>query len=224
MTDKDNTFHPKSRWAALLGAVILAAGVAMPGQASAQLMPVVTETGKISLSVDGLGTNSASGTIDVLKPSATATVRNAAFACASRGFSNFAIPDGLVTINGTGINWGTTVPSSISSFNHLADVTAQMAAALDPLAVPAGITSFTIAEGNPINVEGCALAVIFDDPLEPVDHTAILLFGAQNIAGDTFNISLIDPINTSDPNLVLDFGLGISFGFQSGGGLGSVDN
>jgi hypothetical protein len=38
------------------------------------LQPIVTETGKISLSLDGLGTNAASGTIDVEKP-AGATVK-----------------------------------------------------------------------------------------------------------------------------------------------------
>ena len=43
---------------------------------STSLQPMVTETGKISVSVDGLGT-SGSGTIQVEKPSSGSTVRDA---------------------------------------------------------------------------------------------------------------------------------------------------
>ena len=50
------------------------------------IVPVVTETGFISLSIDGAGTNASSAIIQVDKP-AGATVRKAFMAAASRGFS-----------------------------------------------------------------------------------------------------------------------------------------
>ncbi len=195
-------------------ALTLVAGLiafAVPGQqAHAQLVQVLSETGKIFLSVDGLGTTGGTGTIDVLKPSTNATVRTARFICATVG--SFVIPDGGVTINGVGVTWSITVPSSINFNNQLADVTAQMAAALNPAS--AGLTAFTIVENEPLKIDGCTLAVIFDDPAETLDHTAILLFGAQSTGGDTFNISLGTAIDLSNPNLVLDFGLAISFSGQ----------
>jgi hypothetical protein len=46
----------------------------------------------------------------------------------------------------------------------------------------------------------------------------VLLFGAQDIAGDTFAIGLAEPIDKSDPNLVLNMSLGISYGYQQFGG------
>lgn len=59
------------------------------------IVPVVTETGFISLSMDGLGTNSASGTIQVEKP-AGATVRSAYMAAASTGWSFRKLVNGEV--------------------------------------------------------------------------------------------------------------------------------
>jgi hypothetical protein len=49
-----------------------------------------------------------------------------------------------------------------------------------------------------------------------VSNTIVLLFGAQNVAGDTFAIGLAEPIDTSDPDLVLNLSLGISFSAQPG--------
>src|SRR5687767_10212789 len=50
------------------------------------IVPIVRETGRVSLSVDGLGTTAGSGLIQVNKP-AGATVRGAYLAAASTGFS-----------------------------------------------------------------------------------------------------------------------------------------
>src|SRR3990172_5653735 len=147
--------------------------------------PVVTETGLISLSVDGDGTNNASGTIQVNKPDG-ATVRSAYFAAASTGFWGYSIPDGGVQIDGTGVNWDMTEASSISSYNHWADVTDMVKAKID--AAAAGLVDFTITESITGRVDGEILAVIFDDPNQTTTNTIVLLFGAQNINGDTFAI------------------------------------
>jgi len=177
--------------------------------------PVVTETGNITLSVDGNGTNDASGTIQVNKPPG-ATVRSAYFAVASTGFWRYSIPDGGVQIDGTGINWDMTESSSISSYNHWADVTDIVKAKID--AAAAGLVDFEITETSTYAVDGEILAVIFDDPNQTTTNTIVLLFGAQDISGDTFAIGLAEPIDKSDPNLVLDMSLGISYGYQLYGG------
>ena len=91
------------------------------------------------------------------------------------------------------------------------DVTAIVKPIVD--AAPAGIVALTITET--IDLDGSIIAVIFDDPSQTTDNTIVLLFGAQDIAGNTFAIRLAEPIDTSDPNLVLDMALGISFGFQT---------
>ena len=177
------------------------------------IVPIVTETGYISLSVDGLGSNAASGIIQVEKPSAGATVRKAYMAAASRGFSGRVLANGDVKIDGTGVVWSLTTPSSISSSNSWADVTSIVKSKID--AAPAGRVDFTITEVSTTGIDGEILAVIFDDPAQTSSNTVILLFGAQNVLGDTFNIGLANPLDKSDPNLVLDMSLGIGFGYQT---------
>ncbi|MCI0436937.1 MAG: hypothetical protein L0271_25355, partial [Gemmatimonadetes bacterium] len=151
--------------------------------------------------------------VQVEKP-AGATVRGAYLAAASTGFSGFVIPDGAVTIDGVGVNWDAAVPSSIGSSNHWADVTSLVAAKID--AAAAGRVDFTIGETG--NIDGTILAVIFDDASQTQDNTIVLSFGAQTITGDNFFVNLADPLDKTDPNLVMDMGLGISFGFQDNGG------
>ncbi len=184
------------------------------------LQPVVTETGLISLSIDGLGTNEASGIIQVEKP-AGATVRKAYMVAASTGFQGRKLVNGDVKINGVGVTWNLEIPSSIGSWNHWADVTSIVKPIID--AAPAGRADFTITEVSTTGIDGEILAVIFDDPNQAVTNTIILLFGAQNIAGDTFNIGLAAPLDKSDSNLVLDLSLGISFGHQPGGQVSIVE-
>lgn len=174
--------------------------------------PIVHETGLISLSVDGMGTSQAQGTVQVLKP-AGATVRSAYIAAASRGLTGRQLTNSDVAIDGTPVGWSVSTPSSVNSWNHWADVTALVMAKLN--AAPAGLVNFTISEVNSSGIDGEILAVIFDDPNQTVSNTVALLFGAQNIGGDTFAIGLAEPIDKTDPNLALDLSLGISFGFQS---------
>jgi hypothetical protein len=184
------------------------------------LSPAVAETGLISLSVDGLGTNQASGIVQVSKP-AGATVRGAYMAAASTGFSSRTLANGDVSIDGVGVNWDSVVPSSIASSNAWANVTSLVKPKID--AAAAGAVDFTITEVSSFDIDGEILAVIFDDPNQTTSNTVALLFGAQNIAGDTFAIGLANPINKSDPNLALDLSLGISFGFQPTGQYSIVD-
>ena len=187
---------------------------------SGGLSSAYSQTGKLSLSVDGVGTNDASAVIQVQKP-AGATVRAAFLAAASTGFSQRTLATGDVKIDGVGFPWNLTVPSTIFSSNHWADVTALVKAKID--AAPAGRVNFTITEVSTFGIDGEILAVVFDDPSQTTDNTIVLLFGAQNVAGDQFVVSLANPLDLSDPSLVLNMGLGISFGFQPGGQYSEVN-
>jgi hypothetical protein len=202
----DEVSTPGSRPAGVMAQEL----TAMAGTA---LSPVVTESGFITLSVDGTGTNNASSTVEVLKP-AGATVRKAFLASASTGFSGRKLVNGDVRIDGQAVTWTSSLANSISSWNHWADVTTLVKNKLN--AAPAGRVSFTISEVSPSGIDGEVLAVIFDNPAETTTNTVVLLFGAQNIAGDTFQIGLAEPINKADPNLKLDLSLGISYGYQTG--------
>lgn len=182
------------------------------------ISPVVTETGFISLSVDGLGTLDGTGIIKVDKP-AGATVRSAFLAMAQFPVvSGGPLSDGDIKINGVDVVWNTTltVPQVMpfaNASNQWANVTSIVKPIVD--AAASGIMDLTITELRNADTEGTILAVIFDDPNQTTSNTVVLLYGAQSTAGDNFAIGLAEPINLSDPNLVLDFSLGISFGFQT---------
>ena len=186
---------------------------------------VATETGKISMSADGLGTNDAAGgTIQVEKPNATATVRSAHLACASNG--NRIITDNDVALDGNGIVWSQSVQNNAGSlttfFNSvLADVTSIVKPKVD--AAAPGLVDFTQTEVLSATIDGCALYAIFDDPTQSNDSTIVVLFGGQDTNGETFNISLAEAIDKSDPNLLLEFSLAISFGFQGSFQASNVD-
>ncbi len=207
----------KRRVISIVVALVLLLGMSAPmilaGPGPTALQPVATETGFISLSLDGLGIqDNTAGTIQVDKP-AGATVRKAYMAASDVWGSNGGpLPNGAVTLNGVPVSWSLHVKGGP---NHAwADVTSIVKPVVD--AAPAGIVNINVVET--MYLDGSILAVIFDDPNQTVTNTVILLFGAQNVAGDTFNIGLANPIDKTDPNLVLDFSLGISYGYQKSGG------
>ena len=75
--------------------------------------------------------------------------------------------------------------------------------------------NFTILEGsNTALIDGEILAVIFDDPSQVNNNTIVLLFGAQNVNGDTFNVGLSSAIDKSKSGFALNMSLGISYGAQ----------
>jgi PKD repeat protein len=184
------------------------------------LTSAYSATGKLALSVDGLGTNDPSGIVQVEKP-AGATVKAAFLVAASTGGSARTLLAGDVKIDGVGFPWAISVASTIGSWNHWADVTSLVKPKID--AAPAGRVNFTITEVSTFGIDGEVLAVVFDDPSQATDNTIVLLFGAQNVAGDQFVVSLANPLDLSDPALVLNMGLGISFGFQPGGQFSEVN-
>ena len=183
--------------------------------ASQSLSQVVNEFGKIKLSLDALGTLDDSGIIQVEKPDG-ATVRKAYLMAATTGWSSYRLQPGDVTILGNNVAWESEIANSIFSYNYWADVTAIVKPTID--AAPAGLIDIPVGEGSvTYSIDGEILAVIFDDPNQAQNHTIQLYFGAQNVAGDTFTIDFGMPLDKSDPNLVLDYSLGISYGCVTAG-------
>ncbi len=170
---------------------------------------LIVETGNISISADGLGMTSATGLIQVEKPSDGATVRGAYLATASQGFSNAVLADGCMTIEGMPVAWDNIVTGPINQSNHWADVTGIVAPIMAPLA--AGIHDLTL--GECAQVDGSALYVIFDDPEETNVNTAVVAFGGQSTTGDNFSIGFGAPVDI-DVDTVMELGLAISFGAQ----------
>ncbi len=187
---------------------------ASPSPASStSLSPIVTETGKISLSIDGMGTLTDSGIVQVEKP-AGATVK-AAYLITASMYGAGPLADGTLTVAGNPVSWDDGV-SSLSWWNYYADVTSTVKPIVD--GAPAGRINISLMESPSAKVDGSVLAVIFDDPGVVKDNTVVLLFGGQNTAGDTFNIGLAEPLDMSDPDLALGMSLGISYGYQASGG------
>ena len=190
---------------------------------ASSLNPIATETGRIKLSIDALGvidftySDNTVGIIQAEKP-VGGTVRRAFFFSATTGFTNYRLNPGDVKLDGVDVLWTSEIPSSISSYNYSADVTDIVKAKLD--AAPAGRVDFTVRETNPgaiyglDPIDGEILAVIFNDPNQSKDVTVILLFGAQDIAGDQFYIGLAQPLDLTDPSTLVQMSLGISFGYQ----------
>lgn len=175
--------------------------------AEASLNVQVVETGQVSMSADGAATNLGSIAIQVDKPNLSATVRSAYLAC-SMTFSDLA--DGYVSLEGTSINWDTTVVNGIWD-NGWADVTAIVSPVVN--AAGAGIVDLTLTENT--NIEGCGLYVVFNDPLQDAANTVFLLFGGQETTGDDFAVTLAEPLDSGD---TAEMGLAISFGAQDQSG------
>jgi hypothetical protein len=175
----------------------------------------ISEFGRVTLSVDGLGTNAASGVISVEKP-ANATVRRAFLAAASVPDDNgpiYNLPVDGIKLDGVGINnWeqanNNGLDNAINSKNYVAEVTEVVRAKLE--AAPAGRVNFTIDEVSSQSIDGEVLAVIFDDPNQPTNNTVVLLFGSQTPRGDSFNLLFSKPI-LKQPDFKIDFSLGISY-------------
>ena len=104
-----------------------------------------------------------------------------------------------------------------SGHNYWTDVTSLVKTKID--AAPAEGLTWPSVKHPTSQIDGELLVVIFDDPAQTTDNTVLLMFGAQKMGGDNFNIALADPIDKSDPNLALEFSLASSYSNQD---LGSA--
>src|SRR5262249_13834780 len=157
------------------------------------------------------------------KNCACAKVRRAFLFASSSAGTNYTPVDGDVALDGSPISWDTshTITSGIASTNVAADVTMLVKPKVDP--APAGDVSFTAAEPqNTLMIDGEILAVTLDDPSQGTAGSVQLLYGAQRTTGDTFSVTLTEPVR--QPNLSrLTLSLGISNGFQPAGHSSTLD-
>ncbi len=181
--------------------------------ASAALQVIVEDTGPIFVSVDGEGNNATSGgVLQVSKPPG-ATVHAAYLFAAGIPFRD--IEGGDISLLGTPVSWDRDVvnDSGVWEFNNVyADVTDIVDGVIDDSG--SGLIPISVTEVDTTTIDGTILVVIFDDPGQTSERSAILLFGGQDPAGDSFVINLTDPIDLSGPGAIADMGLGISFGCQ----------
>jgi len=193
--------------------------VALPAAASG-LGVIYRKYGKYRLSVSAAGDNNTSHNLKVTKPTADAVVDKAYLMAASN--FNATIDNGDITLNGTPVTWMSSIfnsPTGYPNFfqNVLADVTAIVKPKVDALAT-AGNVAFKVVENASKNsyIDGEILVVVFK-LTTGTSETVALMFGAQQLAGDRFEITLDNPIDPKAPGAVLNMGLGISFSYQENG-------
>jgi hypothetical protein len=170
--------------------------------------------GKVVLSADAVGNNVGSGTVQIVKPSSGATVREAHLFAATRGESQYVPQNGEVTLNGVEVNWDAIVPSGASAaraYNARSAVTPIVKPVGD--AAGAGTVTFTITEDPTGEYDGCILEVIWDDGTS-TENSIMIFFGAQSSAGDTLVMNFSPALSANAFLSPLEFSLGIAFSHQ----------
>lgn len=182
--------------------------------------------GTFRLSVDAAGSNDASHNVLVAKPAANAVVEKAYLMAASNFQATIGNRD--ITLDGKVVTWMSAtfndIPPSYPKFFHnvLADVTDIVKPKVDAAAV--GNVAFAVVEAAAKNasIDGEILAVVFRVP-KVEKRSIILMFGAQKLAGDRFELTLAEPIDPAARGAWANMGLGISFSAQPTGQYSTVD-
>ena len=179
------------------------------------LNAILSETGKIYLSVDGYGTLDQTGSVQILKKP-DATVRKAYLVGDGTNFSAIGT---TATLNGTTVNWD-RIESTSFFYSYLADVTDLLKPTIDSAA--SGTFSIALDEGSETySYEGLALAVLFDDPNQTTDNSVILYFGGLPQTGATSIINFSSPVDLSQVSEAT-LGLGIGFSYAAAGQTSQV--
>lgn len=182
---------------------------------NAGLQEMVRMSGPISVSIDGAGFASQTGTIDVDKPAGATVI--AAYLISTVANGTDTPPSLQLASNPVSFTHLAKATVAYNFRNHFADVTSIVKPLIDPAV--AGITSLAIDEGitnlptpGTSVVDGESLIVIFDDPAKPAS-TVIIMFGAANSTGDsfTFNFDPLINLDSQKPSL----SVGISYSNQS---------
>ena len=229
--------------AAIFASLIVPAAAQTPGTASPQanviakpaprpsylddaptgLKPFYRVFGKYQLSVDATGKFAeAKNRINVAKPSADAVVAKAYLMATT--FGGARLNANSIDLNGRKVTWMATqindIPGLSGFFQSgLADVTSLIKAKVD--AAPVGTISIAVTENDlehqTAGVDGETLVVVFKTPSDPRPRTIALLFGAQKVGGDSYELLLEKPIDPASRFARAQMGLGISFSYQFNG-------
>jgi hypothetical protein len=199
-------------------------------EAASGLNQFYLKFGRYQTSVSAAGSNAASHTLRVTKPHADAIVDKAYLMAASNGcgspcsvYTPTPINNGDIRLNNQPVTWQNSVINGINNFPEwfhsvLADVTSIVKPVMDAMPA-AGNKNFTVKENSAKNlyIDGEILVVVFKMPAGNPQRTVALMFGAQQLHGDRFELSLLNPIDKTAAGAALNMGLGISYGFQDGG-------
>ena len=205
--EKTKLKFPKKLWVSLVAIGFIFSGLYFAPNANAvagyPLTPFYQVAGKYTLSTDGLGTLSSSGTLQVEKPSAQATVKKA-FLMASQKSGGTSSPSPRATLAGTQITYVKEV-----SGQTLSDVTSIVSPVID--AANAGIINLTLDGAN--NAEGYALAVVFYDPSLQYSGSVVLSFGRADTVGSTTKFDF-SSVLSKQAYMDVTMSLGISYSYQ----------
>jgi uncharacterized repeat protein (TIGR02543 family) len=179
---------------------------------NAGLQQMVSLTGRLTTSVDGFGSVSGAGNLQVEKPSAQAKVV-AAFLTLSGTMNthNLATPS-VVTLDGRNVAFSHRATEDSQAFkfrNFFADVTAIVKPTID--AAAAGVIDIAVDEaGVKANIDGSSLIVVFDDP-NTGWGSVIVMFGTSRSAGDVFTVQ----VPALNANELTGHRLSLGIGFSS---------
>ena len=199
------------------------AAVTLPATTSwtnAGLQQMALLTGRLKTSIDGFGSTTGSGQIQVEKPTANAKVV-AAFVTlvGTTGTSNLATPSDVL-LGGQAISFShvATVTQNTAFRNFFADVTTLVKPTVD--AAGAGILDLAVDEGaGQSSYDGLSLIVVFDDP-NTVWSSVLVAFGASKSAGDSFSLAF--PALNANELAGHRLSVGIGFGFQGNNNSGQA--
>lgn len=198
---------------------------ALSGAASAQLTTAGTWTGRVGLSVDGVGSNNAAvGNVQAVIPVGATILQAYLYSAGMPQGQSASSPTTLadyntsgITLNGTAINFFDTLVGATSPranigrwFTARADVTALVKS----LTAGAATSNFSWAVQEGLlntTIDGEVLAIVYSDPSRPLGSVA-LLNGGQNTGGETSTVNFGTPL--TDPTAAsfqAELGLGISF-------------
>ena len=179
---------------------------------NAGLQELVRLTGRLKTSIDGIGSTTGSGTVQVEKPNSSAKVVAAFVTLAgTAGSNNLATPTD-VTLGGQAVSFShvATVTQNSSFRNFFADVTTLVKPTVD--GAGAGILDIAVNEGaGQSNYDGLSLIVVFDDPTT-IWSSVVVAFGASKSAGDSFSLAF--PALNANEIAGHRLSVGIGFGFQ----------
>lgn len=216
-----NVSHPAKRACALVAFLLGASGAA-----HAELTTAAAFTGKVGLSVDGVGsTNAITGDISALIPTG-AKIEAAYFYAAGTPYPRYTnSPDTLAEYNAAGI---TLNGASIDNFSTMVGATstnttgigawytarADVTSLVQTWVTGAGTNTFNwqASEGTMSRyIDGTMLAVVYSHS-SLAEGSVVLLDGGQSTGGETTQVTLGQPL--SDPtasSFVAQFGIAASF-------------
>lgn len=173
---------------------------------TAQLTQVINRQGKLSLVVDGCGTNNFSCNITIEKPIGATTVNEVWVIVGVKGLGGSDPGSTPVTFN----NNITPVLSNLANPSRYGNVTSSFSNLFNNMT--AGTTmNISIWESNTSEIEGVGMFVIWDNPSAPETLLSLSLGQTTTSDGIVTTVNTAAPINTSNSDFAVFGGVAINF-------------